>query len=266
MIRSVSRGIVACSSVMALAIGSPAVAAPSDVSDLVGARGSSGESELESRGYVLQDSAQGEDRSYTYWWNARSKSCIRVTTNDGRYSDIRKEDASDCGQKGSDKGTGVAVAIGAAALIGALALSHKSHNHDGDKHYGDAQSEADYERGYRDGLYNQAYHNYSRSDPYSRGYEAGVRQREQNTSYRPGYGNGAGYGGFVYVDDLIGQDRERGESELSRRGFVTTDTRRTNNDGRYTTFWRASSKQCIIVNTRGGNVYAIDAVRPRSCR
>lgn len=106
---------------------------------------------------------------------------------DGRYDAITSTLAADCGQKGGGGDTAAAVAVGAAALIGVIALAHKSHNHDDGQHYSDSQSEADCERGYRDGLYNQSYHNYSRSDAYANGYSAGVEQRNQETAYRPNH-------------------------------------------------------------------------------
>ncbi|RJF85692.1 hypothetical protein [Sphingomonas cavernae] len=241
-------------------------ATPNDLSDLVGARAGQAEGQIEARGYYLADSRKGSENSYTYWWNASRKVCARVTTSDGRYAAIQSTGASDCNQKGGSDGTAAAVAIGAAALIGAIALSHKSHDHDDGNHYNDQNREGDYERGYRDGLYNQSYHNYSRTDAYSEGYAAGVRQRGYETSYRPGYYNGGGYGGYVNVNDLVGRSRIDGETELSRRGFVTTDSNKTDYDGRYTTWWRASSEQCITVNTRGGSVYSVNSVRPRNCK
>lgn len=264
--RDLFRRTIMAGAACSLCISAIAVAeTPSDLRDLLGARGSSGETQLEARGYSLSHAAQGDDSSYTYWWNSARKRCVRVTTSDGRYQDIRTEAASDCGQKGGD-GTGAAVAIGAAALIGAIALSHKSHNHDDGAHYNNQQYEADYERGYRDGLYNQSYHNYTRSDYYSRGYEAGVTQRGHETSYRPGYGNYGGYSGYVDSNDLIGRSRASAEAELSSRGFTAVESNKTDGAGRYTTWWRAVSKQCLIVNTRDQRVYSVESTRPRNCR
>lgn len=256
------KNIIAAAASISL-IASPAVAAtPNDLADLVGVRGAAGESQLEARGYDLHHAAQGDDKSYTYWWNASSKKCVRVTTEDGRYTAINSESAGDCGKKSGD--AGAAIAIGAAALIGALALSHKSHNHNDNNHYGNAQYEADYERGYNDGLYNYPYHNYSRSDYYSQGFEAGVRQRNYNGSYRDPY-NGGGYGSYVNVNDLVGQSSSDARAQLSSRGFslIETDDRY---DGKYRTYWRASSEQCIVLHTRDSYVRSIDSVRKRNCR
>ena len=254
--------IIALTASVSLMTAPVMAAAPSDLADLVGQRGSSAESQLEARGYSLHHASQGDDRSYTYWWNSSKKKCVRVTTEDGRYAEIKSEGASDCGQKSGD--AGVAVAIGAAALIGAIALSHKSHNHNDNNHYGNAQYEADYERGYNDGLYNYPYHNYSRSDYYSQGFEAGVRQRNHNGSYRDPY-YGGGYGSYVNVNDLVGRSSSDARSELSSRGFslIETDDRY---DGKYRTYWRAASEQCIVLHTRDSYVRSIDSVRKRNCR
>lgn len=73
---------------------------PSDVRDLVGARGSSGESELAARGYVNAGGQSGGDRKWTYWWNERRGVCLSVTTLNGRYDAIVSTPAPDCRQGG----------------------------------------------------------------------------------------------------------------------------------------------------------------------
>lgn len=243
-------------------------APPDDVADLVGARGAGGETQLEARGYTFVDVTKGDERAYANWWNGSKKRCITVVTYDGRYQSIDKASASDCKQKSGDNGTAVAVAVGAAALIGALALAHKSHHHEGGAHGGNEQQEAAYDRGYRDGLYNCPYHNYDRSDFYSQGYQVGVQQRDYDGSHRPGQGGGGG-GGYredVYVQDLIGQARNYSEGELGRRGFSQIETYTTGGDGRFTTYWRQTSKQCISVNTRNQRVFDITTLRNKQCR
>ncbi|WP_380873219.1 hypothetical protein ACFB49_40100 [Sphingomonas sp. DBB INV C78] len=75
-----------------VAAASPALA--QDVSDLVGARGSSGEMELEQRGFSI---AQQKGLT-TWWWNPRSQSCVRVVTADGRYKTVAPDSAGACGQ------------------------------------------------------------------------------------------------------------------------------------------------------------------------
>lgn len=69
---------------------------PSDVRDLVGARASSGEGVLASRGYVDVGGDTGGDRKWTYWWNERRGVCLSVATVNGRYDSIVATPAPDC--------------------------------------------------------------------------------------------------------------------------------------------------------------------------
>lgn len=90
--------------IMGLALLSPlcaplaasAQSTPSDVRDLVGARGSSGETELIRRGYVNAGGQTGDDRVWTYWWNAQRGVCLSVVTMNGRYDSIITTPAPDC--------------------------------------------------------------------------------------------------------------------------------------------------------------------------
>lgn len=89
---------VALTALLALAPLAPAFAqsTPADVRDLVGARASSGESQLASRGYVNVGGQAGDDRKWTYWWNARRGVCLSVATVNGRYDSIVSTPAPDC--------------------------------------------------------------------------------------------------------------------------------------------------------------------------
>jgi hypothetical protein len=80
---------------------------PSDVRDLVGARGSSGESELASRGYVNVGGQTGDDRKWTYWWNDRRGVCLSVATVNGRYDSIVSTPAPDCKRGGGANSNGL---------------------------------------------------------------------------------------------------------------------------------------------------------------
>lgn len=90
--------------VMSLALLSPLIlpsaalaqSTPSDVRDLVGARGSSGENALTTRGYVNVGGEPGDDRRWTYWWNERRGACLSVATVNGRYESIITTPAPDC--------------------------------------------------------------------------------------------------------------------------------------------------------------------------
>ena len=241
-----------------------AQALPGSVRDLVGVRASAGESTLEMRGFTYIAGGLKDDRKHSYWWNGNTKECIRVTTFDGAYERLAVAPKSDCNQK-SGNDAGIAVAVGAAAILGAIALSHKSHDHDSGNHYSDARNEAQYEQGYRDGLYSHSYHNYERSNSYTSGYENGVRARGHETAYRGSNYYSGGYSSHVSLRDLEGRPRSYVTGQLFGRGFVQRDSKKTD-EGRFATYWRQASRQCIIVNSRGGTVYSIEHTSDRTCR
>lgn len=238
-----------------------------DLRDLVGARAAGGESDLQSRGWVSITGHKSGSASYSYWWNASRKNCIMVTTTDGRYSAISDVSNGDCNQKsgGNDAAAAVGV-VGAIALIAALA-SHKSGHHDDGQHYADQQREAEYERGYNDGLHNEAYHNYSRSDNYSSGYQNGVQQRRTNTSYRDNHRWGAGYAPSVNVSDLVGARGAGAESELQSRGFRNVDGFQSGGNGKGTIWWNARTQQCLQGIVVDGYVDSLTDIQThRRCR
>jgi hypothetical protein len=62
--------------------------------DLVGARGSSGESQLGSRGYTYVSGSKGVGSSYTNW--RKDSHCVTVRTVDGHYKSIVDAPMADC--------------------------------------------------------------------------------------------------------------------------------------------------------------------------
>jgi hypothetical protein len=88
--------LVAASATLALILAAAPVraATPGDLADLVGARGSSGEQEMESRGYEYVTMTHGTQ----YWWNAGSKSCVGIKVAQGRYKSVSSAGAERCGQ------------------------------------------------------------------------------------------------------------------------------------------------------------------------
>lgn len=258
--------IVGCLA-MVIALSITGLGQASKLQDLRDVRASSGESELESRGYHVVHTSKTWFDSYTYWWNPSSKKCVSVKTNGGRYVAIVDTPNADCYQKedtGMSAGAKAGIAAGAAAaIIGAIALSHKSHNHADNKHYEDVNQEAEYERGYRDGLYNSAYHNYSNTEQYRVGYSAGVEQRRIETSHSSGWG---GYRPHVFLNDLIGVRGASGESELQNRGFRNVDGFKSSKTS-YTIWWNARTGQCIQVATADGRYDSIvDIGNHPNCR
>jgi hypothetical protein len=71
----------------------------SGVDDLVGMRASSGEQELEDRGYKFVNSSKGSDRIWANWWNRSDHKCITVVTKDGRYDSITDTLPADCDRR-----------------------------------------------------------------------------------------------------------------------------------------------------------------------
>jgi hypothetical protein len=253
-------GCVVSSLVLAPAVASAKSA--DSLRDLIGVKGSGAERDMESRGWVLTDGHKSSSSAYTYWWNSSRKDCVMVTTRDGRYAAIADVSKSDCNQdKGGSSDSAVA-AVGAMAAIAAIAAiaAHKSGHHDDGQHYSNHQQEADYERGYNDGLHNEPYHNYSRSDAYSDGYESGVDQRRSNTAYRDDHRWGSGYAASVNVSDLSGARAAGAEDELESRGFRSVDSFRSGGDGKGTIWWNSRTEQCLQVIVVNGHVDSISDI------
>jgi hypothetical protein len=85
--------------VLAALLAAPAAWAqspPADLTDLVGARGSSGETQMEARGYKLVRSTLVRDQSWTFWWSDVQRQCAAVSTVDGRYAAINLIPEQNC--------------------------------------------------------------------------------------------------------------------------------------------------------------------------
>lgn len=243
---------------------------PADLRDLVNERASFGESDMHDRGYVNVAGAQSSRGVYTYWWNQERNACVCVLTSDGRYNSITTTSPVDCNRNvhaseaGKKNNTGAAVAVGAiaAAAIGAAILSNKSHHHSDNQHYDDSDTEAAFEQGYRDGLYHKPYHNPFRDEAHTRaygdGYEAGVDQREHETSYHSSRG---GYQEHFNIHNLKGKAIDNVEEQLKRQGFRLTDTNDVA-DGQYMQWWfQERSRQCYMLEYRYGLLRDINSVR-----
>lgn len=259
------RTVVATTAALAM-IALPITAAmarsASQMTDLVGARGSSGESELEARGFTHITTTEGRnDTKHSYWWNSRDKNCLHVETYDGRYTAITDATAGDCHQK-SGNGAAAVGAVAGVAILAAL-LSHKSNNHDNGQHYADSKHEEQYERGYNDGLHNYAYHNSDRSDHYATGYQAGVEQRGYNNQGHSGHG---GYAPAVRISDIKGKESIWAIDEMRNRGFVSADSFSSGNTT-YGIYYNRSTRQCVQVTNANNRVYDIrDIGQHPNCR
>jgi hypothetical protein len=294
MTRLTARLMTACTA-LALACAPVAAAAKSasSLNDLVGAKAAGAESDMQSRGWVLTDGHKGNNAAYTYWWNPGRKDCVMATTRDGRYAAISDVTPADCNQKSGSGGSRAAGAAAAGALIAALivASSHKSGNHDDGQHYSDSQKEADYERGYRDGLHNSPYRVSGDKGSYSSGYDNGVQQRDRelaenrnndggynsgyrnggsdsgNNGYNSGYRNGGG-GSAEPADfnDLVGAKAAGVETDLQARGFRNVDGFDAGN-GKGTIWWNSRTRQCLQMITADGRADSITDIQTHdACR
>ncbi|WP_420141992.1 hypothetical protein [Sphingomonas sp.] len=69
---------------------------PADLSDLVGARGAGGETQLEARGYRNVMTNMVRDTKFSFWWSERRRQCVSVATSDGRYDAITVVPPANC--------------------------------------------------------------------------------------------------------------------------------------------------------------------------
>jgi len=97
-LRTVALAVLATSALLTAPAAS--AAPPGDLADLVGARGSSGEQEMQSRGYTNVTMSRGTQ----YWWNAGRGSCVGIRVANGRYQSVDTVSASRCGQQGASAG------------------------------------------------------------------------------------------------------------------------------------------------------------------
>ncbi len=263
-----ARGLAA---VVAVALAAAPVAGqgqPVGFSDLVNQSDEYSAKELGWRGYVLTHSDARDATTWQYWWNASRKECARLAVSRGRVADARATDEHDCNQRSSSGSQGISdgakVAIAAAAILGVAALAHKSHENDKNRASQSPQDVAEFERGYRDGMYHQGYHNYNDRQEYRDGYEQGAGKRSAETSYRAPQGSYAGYAPYVNLQDLVGARASSADSELRSRGF--TDKGGYQSSGRaYATWWNKRTRQCVQSVTSDGRIERFESLYEGNC-
>ncbi len=242
------------------------------LSDLVNQGSDYAQRELSQRGYVFIHADQRGSKLWQYWWQNSDRVCARVAHVDGRASSIVNVSPTDCNQyssqtSSSSQSSGMsgaaAAAIAAAAIVGVAALAHKSHERDEQKHNTDQQV-AEYERGSRDGLYHQPYHDYNRSQSYVDGYNAGQQKREAETAYRSPYGYHSGQAAYMPVNDLVGARASSMDGEMQRRGFVNKGGYQSANQV-FSTWWNGSTRQCMQAITYDGRVRSISPIFEGNC-
>jgi len=228
--------------------------------DINGERAGDAEVMLQQRGFThTSTNKNSRGAVHSYWWNGRDDNCVNVEVLNGRVNSIVDVSDQDCGHH---KGGAVAGAVAGAAILGAL-LSHKSNHHEDRQHLADQKAEADYERGYADGLHNAAYHNYDRSDAYSNGYTAGVDQRQANLSH---HNNRGGYTKHVSLSGIEGKGDEWAVAEMGSRGFRKVDGYRSS--GQVTgIFYHYDTRQCVMMVSEDYQVISVSELRSHpKCR
>ena len=257
-------GVVA----LTLATGSVAARMPDNVSDLLYQDYGWGAGELRKRGYTEINSDYHNGKTVEYWWSGATNTCLKIHANDGtgKYEAISTTSSTDCNQYHKEANEGnnaAAIAIGAAALIGAAVLAHQSHQRD-DKHGEDSKSVAEFDRGYRDGLHHERYHNYNSTTAYSDGYNAGQRERDEETRHRARDGHHSGYHSYVSLDDLVGSQAAGADSAMRSRGFSDTGGYKQGNKS-IVTWYNDSTHQCVKAVTKDGRVKRIESIAEGNC-
>lgn len=75
---------------------------PYDLNGMQGSRASSGEQELNRRGYDYVRSEPGRDSDFAYWWNNNRRQCVRVETYNGYFDALDLMPESSCRGGNSD--------------------------------------------------------------------------------------------------------------------------------------------------------------------
>jgi len=170
-----------------LFVAGPSIAdIPDNLTDIPNQSTAWGGDQLRMRGYTFINSDYHNGKLHEYWWNGRSDTCIHARADAGRYEMLKVTGATDCNQyheSAAKNDNAAAAAIAAAAILGAVALAHKSHERD-EQHGQNERSISEFDRGYRDGLYHEPYHNVKNTRAYTDGYNQGNTQREEQLHHR----------------------------------------------------------------------------------
>ena len=221
---------------------------------------------LRSHGYTLVSSNHYKGKNVEYWWGNGQNLCLRASEVDDKYESITTTSSTDCNQyhEEATKGNQAAgVAVAAAALLGVAMLASKSHERN-DKHNQDAKSTAEFDRGYRDGLHHQEYHNYNNTGAYSEGYNEGQVQRREQTRHHSNNGYHSGYNPYVSLDDLVGEKASGADNELQRRGFDDVGGYKQGEKS-IVTWWNPRTRQCVNTITKNGRIKRIESLNEGNC-
>lgn len=185
----------------------PALArTPSELSYIEGMRAKPGENAMRNEGYSKTNTKSQGGQIWQMWHNDHAlNKCVGMLETAGYVEALQGFAENECHKSSA----GAAVAgVAIAALLGAALTSHHDKHHDGQQHYSNAAHEAEFERGYNDGLYNHHFVNHDHNQNYSDGFAAGSRERE----------NRAQASRFSYADSRNndGHDASRARAACAR--------------------------------------------------
>lgn len=245
-----------------LTVSAAAQDTPRDVRDLVGARASSGESALENRGYKFIKTTEGEDRKWSNWWKASTKTCITVATVNGRYDTIVNSTPEDCKTGSADNSDAGAGNDDFSDLVGARAAG-------GETELG--------KRGYKfikttEGT-DRKWANWWKASTKTCLTVATVNGRfDSIVSGTPADCTGGGSGGNssgssnkVDLSDLVGARAAGAETEMESRGFRNVKGRKSGSTS-YTYWKNDDTNQCVQVAVRNGKVSSILRSNANNCK
>lgn len=246
-----------------LSIFTVAVAAqdtPRDVQDLVGARAAGGETTLISRGYKFIKTTEGEDRKWSNWWKASTKTCITVATVNGRYDTIVNSTPEDCKTSSSDNSGANAENDDFSDLVGARAAGGETELKN---------------RGYKfiktvkqDG---RAYSNWWKASSKTCLTVATVEGRYDSivkgiaADCTSGSGSSAGGSNQVDLKDLVGSRAAGAETAMQERGFRNVKGRKIGSTS-YTYWKNDDTGQCVQVAVKNGSVGSILRSNANNCK
>jgi len=110
---------------------------PSDLSDLVGARGAGGETQMQARGYQPVRATRARGQSLTYWWSDGQRACVAISTSEGRYAKINGVPEQHCRPASAPHDTPARPAARtspASAAKAPVASSPRAEDSQGDRH------------------------------------------------------------------------------------------------------------------------------------
>lgn len=234
--------------------------APTELRSLVGARASSGETTLQRLGYKFVKTTEGEDRKWSNWWKASSKTCVTVATVEGRYDSIVTAPSSDCEQGG---GSGSAAGGGSDEfedLVGARASSGESElKNRGFRFVKTVKQDM------------TSYSNWWKASSKTCLTVATVDGRYDSITKGPaadctsGGGSSSGSSSQVDLRDLVGSRAAGAETEMEARGFRNVKGRKTGSTSY--TFWKNDdTSQCVQVAVRNGRVASILRSNANNCK